>query len=292
MLPPPLHRLWILACLLFAPACAAQAAAEDERPVVSDYGQAPAKPADGALPTLWLVGDSTVNIGGASGERPMRGWGQELGAFLNPAKINLVNRAIGGRSSRTFYTEGRWQKVLDELKTGDWVIIQFGHNDVGHLDARSKFRGSVKSIGDETESVTREDGTVEVVHSYGWYLKTFARTARAKGANVVLCSPIPHKKFDESGRFARGWQEWRGWVEQCARAEQAYFLDLCELISRGYDALTVPEIEEFFADARTHTTLVGAQFNARAVISGLRALPGAPLDPCLNDAGREVVPAR
>lgn len=292
MIPRLLFHLLLWAGLVLPLSAAADPTAEDDRPVVNDSGATPSIPADGTLPTLWLAGDSTVNIGGASGERPMRGWGQELGAFFDPSKINLVNRAIGGRSSRTFFTEGRWQKILDEIKVGDWVVIQFGHNDVGHLDARSKFRGSVKSIGDETETVTREDGTREIVHSYGWYLKTFARTAREKGANVVLCSPIPHKKFDENGRFVRGWQEWRGWVEACARAENAYYLDLCELISRGYDRLAAAEIETFFADARTHTTFAGAEFNARALVSGLRALPGKPLDAFLSPSGLAIEAAR
>lgn len=258
-------------------------AAEDDRPVVNDSGVKPERPASGTLPTLWIAGDSTVKS-----NAPMRGWGQDLDRYFNPGKINVVNRAIGGRSSRTFHTDGRWQSILDELKTGDWVLVQFGHNDVGHLDARSKFRGSLKSIGDETETVTKPDGSTEVVHSYGWYLKTFARTARAKGANVVLLSPIPHKKFDAAGKPVRDWAQWREWVAACAKAEGAYYVDLCELIARGYDKLPQAEIEAMFADKGTHTNEAGSLFNARALLSGLRALPGAPLDPMLSVEGKTI----
>ncbi len=279
----PLSVLATFACFAALPA----RAAEDERPVVKDSGVAPEKPAAGSLPTLWIAGDSTVKS-----NAPQRGWGQDLARFFDPAKINVVNRAIGGRSSRTFYTEGRWQSILDELKPGDWVLVQFGHNDVGRPDASSKFRGSVKGIGDETETVTKPDGGTEVVQSYGWYLKTMARSARAKGANVVLLSPVPHKRFDAAGKHVRGWDEWRGWVAACAQAEGAYFVDLCELVSRGYDRLPQAEIEAFFADARTHTTEAGSLFNARALVSGLRALPRSPLDPALSAEGREVAPAR
>ena len=254
-------------------------AAEDERPVVNDSGVALAQPASGTIPTLWIAGDSTVNING--GATPMRGWGQELDQFFDKSKINYVNRAIGGRSSRTFYTEGRWQKILDEVKPGDWVIIQFGHNDVGRPDASSKFRGSVKGIGDETETVTKPDGTTEIVQTFGWYLKTYVRTARAKGANVILCSPIPHKKFDAAGKPQRDWAQWREWIAACAQAEGATYVDLAELISRGYDRLTQPEIEAFFADKGTHTTPAGALFNARTLLSGLRQLPGDPFAPYL-----------
>ncbi len=222
----------------------------------------------------------------------MRGWGQDLARFFDPASVNVVNRAIGGRSSRTFYTEGRWQAVVNELKTGDWVLIQFGHNDVGHLDARSKFRGSVKGVGDETETVTKPDGSTEVVQSFGWYLKTFVRTARAKGANVVLCSPIPHKNFDAQGRLVSDWAQWREWVAACAKAEGAYHVDLCELITRRYEKMPREEVEAFFADTRTHTNAAGALFNARVLVSGLRALPFAPLDQALSDEGKAIPAAR
>lgn len=275
----PLLRLVFACAAILAFARPALLAVEDDRPIVNDSGVAPALPASGTIPTLWIAGDSTVNING--GATPMRGWGQELDQFFDKTKINYVNRAIGGRSSRTFYTEGRWQKILDEIKPGDWVVIQFGHNDVGRPDASSKFRGSVKGIGDETETVTKPDGATEVVHSFGWYLKTYVRTAREKGANVILCSPIPHKKFDAAGKPQRDWAEWRGWIAACAQAEGASYIDLAELISRGYDRLTQPEIEAFFADKGTHTTPAGALFNARALLTGLRALPGDPFAPYL-----------
>lgn len=255
--------------------------AEDERPIEKDGPKE--KAAANTLPTLWIAGDSTVKT-----NSPQRGWGQELGSFFDPTKINVVNRAIGGRSSRTFYTEGRWKEIQDALKPGDFVIIQFGHNDVGPLDARGKFRGSVKGIGDETEKVTKPDGSVEDVHSYGWYLREMARTAREKKAKVILCSPIPHKKFDREGKFVRDWAEWRGWVEACAKAERAAYLDLAEIIATGYDKLDQSAVEGFFADKGTHTNTAGAVFNAKAVITGLRAIPTSPLDSFLNDQGKGI----
>ena len=279
-----LAALGLVAASIFPLRAAAPAApAEDDRPIVNDSGVAPEKPASGTIPTLWLAGDSTLNS-----KDPMRGWAQDLGRFFDPGKINVVNRAIGGRSSRTFYTEGRWQKIVDEIKPGDWVIIQFGHNDGGRPDASSKFRGTAKGTGDETEQVTKPDGTVETVHTFAWYIKTFARTARAKGANVVLCSPIPHKKFDSNGKFVRDWAGWRETIRDCAKAEGASFVDLSEIISRGYDKLPQAEVESHFADARTHTNAVGSLFNARAVVTGLRALPGAPLDTYLSTEGKGV----
>lgn len=280
----PSRRCFIV--LLANCAAAGFLRAEDDRPVVDDRSVPRETAAATGLPTLWVAGDSTVR-----NNAPMRGWGQDLGAFFDAGKINVVNRAIGGRSARTFFTEGRWKEIEDAIKPGDFVIIQFGHNDVGPLDERGKFRGSVKGIGDGIEMVRKPDGSTEEVRSYGWYLKTMACSARHKGAKVILCSPVPHKKFDREGKFVPDWAIWRGWVEQCAKDERAAFLDLAGLIGAAYSTLPMGEVEGFFADKGTHTNAAGAMFSARVVVSGLRAIPKAPLDAFLSDSGKTILPA-
>ena len=259
------------------------ALAQDERPLAKD-SDLPADPAPNhSLPTLWIAGDSTVR-----NNAPQRGWGEDLARFLDPAKIQVMNRAIGGRSSRTFHNEGRWDKILAEMKKGDLVLIQFGHNDVGPLDAAGKFRGSLKGTGEETQQIAKPDGSTETVHTYGWYLRHFAKTAKEKGATVILCSPIPHKKFDREGKFVPDWTDWRPWVKSSAEAEGASFLDLADVIGTAYAKLPAAEVETFFADKGTHTNAAGSLFNATAVISGIRNIPTAPLDPYLNGAGKKV----
>lgn len=284
MSAPSVSRRRVLA-LCFA--ICAPIFAEDERPVVDDRTARKETAAANQLPTLWIAGDSTVKS-----NHPMRGWGQDLGTFFDPKKINVVNRAIGGRSSRTFFTEGRWKEIENALKPGDFVIIQLGHNDVGPLDERGKFRGSVKGIGDETEKVKKPDSTEEDVHSYGWYLKQMARGAREKKAKVILCSPVSHKNFDRSDKFVQDWKEYRGWVEQCAKAERAAFVDLAFIIGKEYAALPKATVESYFADKGTHTNAEGAMFNAKAVVAGLKAIPGAPLDSYLNEKAREIPETR
>lgn len=256
---------------------------EDDRPVVDDHGQAKDKVGSNGLPTLWIAGDSTVKC-----NTPMRGWGQDLGGFFDPKKINVVNRAIGGRSSRTFYNEGRWQEIVDGLKKDDFVIIQFGHNDVGPLDEKGKFRGSIKGIGDEVETITKPDGNVEEVHSFGWYLKTFVRTAKAKGAKVILCSPIPHLKFTKDGKFQHDWQGWREWIEACAKSEGAAYVDLSEIVAKTYDTMEKTAVEKLFADKGTHTNADGAKLNAQSVITGLKRIPSGPLDRFMNEEGQKI----
>ena len=109
--------------------------------------------------------------------------GERIAAFFDTSRINIVNNAIGGRSSRTFFTEGRWAAVLAQLKSGDTLLIQFGHNDGARIgDPAGKNRGSVPGIGPETVEDTRPDGSKEQVHSFGWYLARYIQDAQAKGA--------------------------------------------------------------------------------------------------------------
>ena len=94
------------------------------------------------VPTIWLVGDSTVRNGRGDGANNQMGWGDELGMFFDPAKVNIVNRAIGGRSSRSYISEGHWAELLPLIQAGDVVIFQFGHNDGGAIDDPARARAS------------------------------------------------------------------------------------------------------------------------------------------------------
>ena len=227
---------------------------------------------DPSLPTLFLVGDSTVRSGGQNGAI---GWGERIAPYFDAGKINVVNAAIGGRSSRTFYTEGRWERVRAQLKRGDVVLIQFGHNDGGRIgDPASKNRASVPGIGPETVEDTRPDGSREAVHSFGWYMARYVADARDKGAIVVIASPIPHR---DKWQHERDFANFADWGRQVAAAGGAHFMDLTMLVSNAYREVGAATVDTFFSDARTHTNAAGAEFNARQVVAGLAALPGDPL---------------
>ena len=94
------------------------------------------------VPTLYIIGDSTVKNGTAG----LMGWGDPLALSFDSKRIHIVNRARGGRSSRTYRTEGLWDKVLAEIKPGDYVLMQFGHNDGGSI--ASSPRASLKGTGE------------------------------------------------------------------------------------------------------------------------------------------------
>lgn len=235
------------------------------------------EPANPALPTLFLVGDSTVRNGRGDGANGQWGWGDELARFFDPAKINVVNRAIGGMSSRTFFMQGPWQKALYLVKPGDTVVMQFGHNDNGPLNDTSRARGTIKGTGDETETILNLlTGQREVVHSYGWYLRQYIREAKAHGAHPVVCAPIPRKQWKD-GHIVRNQAGYGGWAAQVAHDEGVPFIDLGELIAERYDQMGPARVEPLYADHHTHTSLEGAKLNAGIVAKALAGLPGDPL---------------
>ena len=233
-------------------------------------------PANPKLPTLFLIGDSTVRNGRADGANGQWGWGEPIVAFFDAAKINVVNRAVGGLSSRTYFT-AYWEQTLALVKPGDYVMMQFGHNDGGPLDDAARARGTLRGVGDESKEIdnpiTRQH---EVVRTYGWYLKKFIADARAKGATPIVCTLIPRKTWKD-GKIVRDSGTYAGWARQVAISENTPLIDLNEIIARQYDALGPEKVEPLFGDPHTHTSLAGAELNAQCVISGLKGLENNPL---------------
>ena len=235
------------------------------------------EPADPKLPSVYLIGDSTVRNGRGDGGGGQWGWGEPLRARFDTSKINVVNRALGGLSSRTYLNSGLWDKMMVRLKPGDVLIMQFGHNDNGPLDDKARARGTLEGIGDETREIDNPlTGKHEVVHTYGWYLRQFIAGARAKGAVPVVCSPVPRKTWKD-GKIVRSATGYRTWAAGVAEAEHAPFIDLYELIATQYDELGPAKVDPLFGDPHTHTSLAGAEMNADAVVTGLKALKENPL---------------
>ena len=242
------------------------------------------RPADPKLPTLFVVGDSTANNNANGG----RGWGDPFVAFFDTSKLNVLNRARAGRSSRTFLTEGLWDRVLQDLKAGDFVLIQFGHNDGGPLDT-GRARGSLPGLGEETQEVTKPDGTREVVHTFGWYNRRFIADVKAKGATPIILS-VTVRNIWKDGRVERGSGKFRQWAEELARAEGVQFVDVTGLVADKYEALGAEKVKALFGPDHTHTSPAGAEFNAASVVAGLKTLKGNPFkkyfSPRANEAAR------
>lgn len=232
-----------------------------------------ARKSDPNLPTLFIIGDSTVK----NHTKGLEGWGDPIADLFDLKKINVENHALGGRSSRTFLTEGLWEKTLTGMKKGDFLLIQFGHNDGGSL--RQSYRASIKGNGEETQDVTDEKtGKQVTVHTYGWYIRKYITDAKAKGATPIVLSLVPRNIWVEDKTVARSNKDYGKWAEEAAKAEGVAFVDLNDIIARRYEQIGKEKVtSDFFPGDHTHTSPAGAALNAASVVEGLRALKSCPL---------------
>ncbi|MFY9151905.1 MAG: rhamnogalacturonan acetylesterase [Prolixibacteraceae bacterium] len=215
---------------------------------------------------VFIIGDSTV----ANGNDSIVGWGRILPEFFDSSRVEVVNKARGGRSSRTFINEGLWNEILPQLKKGDFVLMQFGHNDGAKPD-EGKFRGSIRGTGDETMDVKKPDGTVEIVHSYGWYMQKYIQDTKAKGAIPVVLSMTPRNIWKD-GKVERASEMYGKWAKEEAGKNGAFFIDLNELIAEKYEKLGAENVKPFFPGDHTHTNQAGAGLNAEILIQAISKL--------------------
>jgi lysophospholipase L1-like esterase len=240
------------------------------------------------LPTIFVIGDSTANNHANGG----LGWGDPFIGYFDTSKVNVLNRARGGRSSRTFITEGLWDKALNEMKKGDFVLIQFGHNDAGAINDATRARGSLPGIGIETQEIdnmlTRQH---EVVHTYGWYMRKMISDVKAKGAKPIVLS-LTVRNIWKDNHVERGSGKFGEWAAMIANSEKVTFIDLTMLIADEYESLGEAKVKELFATDHTHTSPAGAELNAALVVTGLKMLKGKPLNRYLSAKGKLDRPKR
>ena len=241
-------------------------------------------PLNPKLPTVFIVGDSTARNGADLG------WGDHLANYFDTSKINVANRAHAGRSSRTFMNEGSWDKVLAELKPGDYVMLQWGHNDGGDLGG-DKPRGTLKGIGEESKDVPQTTGPLagktETVHTYGWYNRKYIEDAKAKGAIPMLLSLTTRNiwKPDANGvpqiEHDMGYDTY---LQQVAEAEHVQYIDMGAIESARLQATGPEKTAALFPIDHTHTSSTGAELNAQSVIIALKAA-NSPLVAYMHPTG-------
>jgi len=235
-------------------------------------------PLDPNLPTIFIVGDSTAHNG------VDMGWGEHFAHYFDTTRVNIANRAIGARSARLYYNEGAWDRVLAEMKPGDYVLFQMGHNDGGG-PLTANFRnpiGEGKGIGEESVDIpiTRPFAsgplvgkTVETVHTYGWYNRKFFADTRAKGATPILVtvivrniwSPGPDGKLHIERDMG-----YRDYDMQLAAAEHVALIDMATVAADKFEMLGPDTTRLLFPIDHTHTTPVGAEMNAASVVTALK----------------------
>jgi lysophospholipase L1-like esterase len=220
-------------------------------------------PAVAQIPTVWIAGDSTAS------NANRRGWGDPFADYFDGSKVHTLNRARAGRSSRTFITEGLWEKVRAEIKPGDTVLLQFGHNDGGPPD-KDRARGSLPGLGEESKEFTLPNGNTETVYTFGHYMRRMIAEAKAAGASVVVLG-LTVRSIWKDGKVERGNGNFSRWEAEIAKAEGVPFLDLTNAIADQYDRMGEEKVKPWFPEDHTHTTAEGADFTARLVIAGLKA---------------------
>ncbi|MBC8053424.1 MAG: rhamnogalacturonan acetylesterase [Sphingobacteriaceae bacterium] len=231
-------------------------------------------------PALFLIGDSTVRHGTKGmGDGGRWGWGDLISAYFDTTKITVKNEALGGTSSRSFMHRGRWAAVLPQIKKGDFVIMQFGHNDSSPLDDTARARGTIKGNGNESKEIynpiTKQK---EVVYTYGWYIRKFIADIKAKGATPVVASLIPRNSW-KNGKVSRSVDSYGQWAQQAAEQGGAYFVDLNKITADRYDQEGEQKVRATYFNNSdgTHTIEAGARVNAQSVVQGLNQLKNNPL---------------
>jgi lysophospholipase L1-like esterase len=153
---------------------------------------------------LHLIGDSTMADKPTDPPNPEHGWGQMLpGFFRDPTQV--INYAVNGRSTKSFIDEGRWQKVVAALRPGDFVVIEFGHNDEKKEDPAR---------------YASPDG------AYRDNLRRFIRETREHGATPLLATPVVRRKFDATGHLVDTHGAYPAAVRAVASEEKVPLLEL------------------------------------------------------------------
>ena len=227
-------------------------------------------------PMVFITGDSTVKNADKEADG-MWGWGSQADLIFDPAKVTWENVAMAGRSTKTFLREGRWEKVYNALQPGDFVLLQFGHNDICPINDK-KGRGVIPGTQDTCHVYQMEaDGSFEVAYSFGWYLRKFIDDVREKGATPILLSLTPRNEWP-GGKIERRNDTYGKWYREVVEQTGVAFVDVHNITADFLDRKCASHSAEkskrkasrYFNTDHTHTSLLGARMNARSVAKGLR----------------------
>ena len=220
-------------------------------------------------PVLFLIGNSTMRNGTkGNGSNGQWGWGYFANKYFDESKITVENQALGGMSTRTFYTD-LWPAVRQALKPGDWVIVSIGHNDNGEFFDQRRARAVIPGVDPDTCYIGFNQRTQQqdTVYSYGTYLRKYISDIRAKGANAILMSLTPRDAFNDKGMIVRKPQtEWAAYV---AADEGVPFIDLNEISGSKLDSYSRWKQQYHFLGDKIHTSKFGAELNAESAMMGI-----------------------
>ncbi|KAH8825658.1 SGNH hydrolase-type esterase domain-containing protein [Flagelloscypha sp. PMI_526] len=221
-----------------------------------------------AAPTVYLCGDSTMAATGAA-DGATAGWGAYLSNYIS---LTVSNKAIAGRSARSYTREGRFTAVAALVQAGDYVVIEFGHNDGGSLTPTDNGRTDcpVGSAGYATTCSTTYNGVAETVLTYEAYYVNAANLFKAKGANVILSSPTVSNPW-ETGSFVYSTSRFVGYGTDAASATGQTFANHEIYTATLFKNAGATVTDSYFPNDHTHTSPAGANVVARAFVLALEA---------------------
>jgi lysophospholipase L1-like esterase len=194
---------------------------------------------------IWMIGDSTMAPKSAQAY-PELGWGEGLRNFVTK-KAEVHNHAVNGRSTLSFINEGRWQAVLDSLQKGDFVIIQFGHNDEKtdperHTDPFGSFKDNIRK---------------------------FVEEARSKGATPIVCSSIVRRHFDAEGHLKDTHGDYIGAAKEIATESDAPYVNMEALTRQLVSDMGAEKSKEIFLFTENKQDSTHLNVNGAGLVAGL-----------------------
>jgi lysophospholipase L1-like esterase len=221
---------------------------------------APAASADEPI-TVFIAGDSTA-APKLETKRPETGWGEQLQKRFDEKRVRIDNHAANGRSTKTFISEGRWQTLVDKVKEGDYVLIQFGHND------QAKEKGERYTPPDDFRA----------------NLARFVAEVRAKKATPVLMTPVMRRRFDKEGKFYDVHGEYPDLTRRVAAEQKVTLVDMHRMSEKVLVKYGPEESRKLFlqlkagenpnypngVDDNTHFSPLGADLMAALAVDGFR----------------------
>ncbi|KAI9051886.1 hypothetical protein LZ554_004142 [Drepanopeziza brunnea f. sp. 'monogermtubi'] len=219
-------------------------------------------------PTVYMAGDSTMAK--ARSSSATTGWGQFFSKSLKG--IEVMNNAIGGRSARSFTKQGRFDEIIKVLKPGDFVIISFGHNDVGSPRNKDNGRSACGGSGDET-CISDKDG--EIVQTYTTYMREAGQKMIEAGAQVIISSPTP-KNICHSGTCEYTPSRFTALSQQVVESlgEAASFVDHGQYVANEFIRLGKEKVDSYYPVDYTHPSPEGSEFIADVYVKAVLCSKG------------------
>ncbi|KAL1840881.1 hypothetical protein VTJ49DRAFT_7673 [Mycothermus thermophilus] len=222
----------------------------------------PAVVARQATPTVYLAGDSTM----ARTSGQLMGWGEYLSRYIT---LPVVNKAISGRSARSFTNEGRFAEIERLVRRDDIVVISFGHNDGGSPNnANDNGRSACGGTGNE---VCRSGKTGELVYTFNYYIENAARSFIAKGARVVISSQTPNNLWDGGTYWDGAPPRFVPYAAQAARnvGNGASFVDHYQAVANMFRRLGNQGTNALYPVDHKHTSPAGADLVCQAFVQAV-----------------------